>query len=140
MASALSNAGVRVAILDKNEEAIQTVISKITTEGGTVIGIPLQVTDKKNHEEALKIILKEFGDLHILINGAGINAPTPFFDIALEESESILDVHVTGTFLGCQFFGKYMVEKRRGSISFVFRLCRSSSVKGIYLFGSKSRD
>ena len=139
MASALSNAGVRVAILDKNEEAIQTVISKITTEGGTVIGIPLQVTDKKNHEEALKIILKEFGDLHILINGAGINAPTPFFDIALEEWKSILDVHVTGTFLGCQVFGKYMVEKN-GINHFVFRLCRSSSVKGIYLFGSKSRD
>lgn len=116
MASALSKAGVRVAILDKNEEAIHTIVLRINKEGGTAIGIPLQVTEKKSHAEALDKILEEFGDLHILINGAGINAPTPFFDIALEEWKSILDVHVTGTFLGCQVFGKYMVEKKRGSI------------------------
>jgi NAD(P)-dependent dehydrogenase (short-subunit alcohol dehydrogenase family) len=116
MASALGKAGVRVAILDKNEEAIHTVVSKINKEGGTAIGIPLQVTEKNNHKEVLAKILKEFDDLHILINGAGINAPTPFFDIPLEEWKAILDVHVTGTFLGCQVFGKYMVDKKRGSI------------------------
>lgn len=116
MASALSKAGVRVAILDKNEEAIHNVVTKINEEGGTAIGVPLQVTEKKNHTEALDKILQEFSDLHILINGAGINAPTPFFDITLEEWKSILDVHMTGTFLGCQIFGKYMVEKKLGSI------------------------
>jgi NAD(P)-dependent dehydrogenase (short-subunit alcohol dehydrogenase family) len=51
-----------------------------------------------------------------LINGAGINAPTSFLDIALEEWHEILDVHVTGTFLACQVFGKVMLGQRRGSI------------------------
>src|SRR4030066_1905393 len=94
MASALSRAGVRVAILDKNELAINSVVSKINKTGGGAIGIPLQVTEKNNHEEALSKIINDYGDLHILINGAGINAPTPFFDITLDEWNAILYVHV----------------------------------------------
>jgi len=116
MASALSKTGVQVAILDKNEEAIKSVVSKINADGGKAIGIPLDVVDKKAHQTALVNILAEFGDLHILVNGAGINAPTPFFDITVEEWNAILGVHLTGTMLGCQVFGEYMVGKKRGSI------------------------
>lgn len=116
MAAALSKAGVRVAILDRNAEAMRETVSRINKDGGTAIAVALQVTEKASHEEALGAVLREFGDLHILINGAGINAPTPFFDISPEEWKSILDSHATGTFLGCQVFGKHMVEKKRGSI------------------------
>jgi NAD(P)-dependent dehydrogenase (short-subunit alcohol dehydrogenase family) len=116
MASALSKAGVRVAILDRDAEATNAVVSKINKEGGAAIGVPLQVTEKTSHEVALRRIIEEFGGLDILVNGAGINAPTPFFDITVEEWKSILDSHATGTFLGCQVFGRHMVEKKRGSI------------------------
>ena len=116
MASALSMAGASVAILDKNEGHLKEVLKKIRDEGGNVISVPLDVTEKKKHEEALGIILKKFHRVDILINGAGINAPTPFFDISPDEWHSILDSHITGTFLGCQVFGKHMVENKKGSI------------------------
>ncbi len=116
MASALGKAGVRVAVLDRNAAAMNAVVSKIRKEGGTAIGVPLQVTEKAAHEEALRRVIEEFDDVDVLINGAGINAPTPFFDISVEEWKSILDSHVTGTFLGCQIFGRHMVEKKGGSI------------------------
>ena len=50
------------------------------------------------------------------MNGAGINGPTPFLELGLEEWYAILDSQITGTFLGCQVFGGYMVEKGRGAI------------------------
>jgi NAD(P)-dependent dehydrogenase (short-subunit alcohol dehydrogenase family) len=116
MASALAKAGVSVALLDKNTDQFKVVCEKIQAEGGRVISAPMDVTIKKDHEEALKKVLLEFKTVDILINGAGINAPTPFFDISLDEWHAILEVHLTGTFLGCQVFGKHMVDRRNGSI------------------------
>jgi len=116
MASALAKAGVSVALLDKNVDQLKTVWEKIKTEGGRAIYLPLDVTVKKDHEEALEKVLVQFGTVDILINGAGMNAPTPFFDISLDEWHAILDVHLTGTLFGCQVFGKHMVENKKGSI------------------------
>jgi len=116
MASALAQAGASVAILDKREDKLAEVATRIRGEGGNIIYLPLDVTLKKGHEKVLEEILKKFGHVDILINGAGINSPNPFLKIPLEEWHSILEVHLTGTFLGCQVFGRHMVEKGKGSV------------------------
>jgi len=60
--------------------------------------------------------LQRFGQVDILVNGAGINSPTPFLDISLDEWHKVLDSQLTGTFLGCQVFGQHMLLKQSGSI------------------------
>jgi len=116
MARALAQAGVKVAIMDKNLENAQKVAQEINSSGGEAFPLALEVIQKQDHEKALAAIVKKYGEVNILINGAGINAPTPFFHITLEEWNSILGVHITGTMLGCQVFGKHMVENKNGSI------------------------
>lgn len=116
MGLALAKAGVSVAILDKDKEKGEETVLKIKQEGGTAESFQLDVTMKKQHEDALAEILTRFHKVDILINGAGINAPTPFFDITIEEWHAILDSHITGTLLSCQVFGKHMVENKQGSI------------------------
>ena len=54
--------------------------------------------------------------MNAILNGAGVNAPTPFFDITEEEVHRIFDSHVTATLLACQVFGKTMLKQRSGSI------------------------
>lgn len=61
-------------------------------------------------------ILKRYGQLDVLLNGAGANAPTPFFDISPNEIEKILNVHLVGTIYSCQMFGEVMIKQRSGSI------------------------
>lgn len=116
MAAGLSKAGVAVAILDRNNDAIERVVGALRQAGGSVIGLPVDVRLKDDHTRALQAVVKELGGLDIVINGAGINAPTPFFDITLEEWHAILDSHITGTLLACQVYGRYLVEQRHGSI------------------------
>lgn len=116
MAKSLALAGVKVAVIDNNADNSKKVADTITSQGGTASAFTLDVTVKEDHENVLDKLLDQYNDLDILINGAGINAPTPFFDITLEEWDSIINVHMTGTFLGCQVFGKYMVEHQKGSI------------------------
>jgi NAD(P)-dependent dehydrogenase (short-subunit alcohol dehydrogenase family) len=116
MVSALAKAGVRVAAIDKDTGNLRKVVDAIGSDGGEIAAFNLDVTQKREHESVLAQILSSYGDVDILINGAGINAPTPILDIAEDEWQNILDVNLKGTFLGCQVFGKHMIEKRKGSI------------------------
>ena len=116
MALAFGKAGVKVAALDINFESAKKVAERIVSKGGDAFAFQIDVTNKKEHENALAEILAKYGDVDILINGAGINASTPILDISEEEWQNILDVNLKGTLLGCQVFGKHMIEKRKGSI------------------------
>lgn len=116
MSVGLAKAGVKVALLDKNLDAAQGVRDEICAEGGQAVMVEMDVTTKKDFQDALDTILNEFGDLDFAVFGANLNASTPFLGISLEEWLAILDVQLTGTMLGLQVFGGYMVEQGKGSI------------------------
>ena len=116
MAAALAQAGVKVALLDIDLASAEKVAGKITAEGGEAIAIKVDVTAKADLERALDEILRRYRDVDILINGAGMNAPTPFLEIAVEEWNRIVGVQLTGAMLGCQVFGAYMVKRKKGTI------------------------
>lgn len=116
MARGLSAAGVSVVLLDKNLVALERVSKEINAYGGSSFITQADVTEKNAQEKALKSVLRKYKKVDILINGAGINAPTAFFEITQDEWEAIIKVHLTGTFLACQVFGKQMIKQRRGSI------------------------
>ena len=57
------------------------------------------------------------GRADILINGAGINSPTPVLEITEEEFANIIDINLAGVLRGCQSFGSYFLEQDiKGSI------------------------
>ena len=116
MAKGLARVGCAVAILDLRIEKAEVVENDLRTEGlESVMSLAIDVTKKEEHHSALKEILEKFNHVDILINGAGINSPSPFLEISIEEWHSVLDSQLTGTFLGCQVFGSHMLE-RSGSI------------------------
>lgn len=116
MAKGLANAGAKIAVLDIRLEKANSVAEEIVNSGGTAIGLAIDVVDKEQHIESLQTVLDKLGGVDILINGAGINCATPFFDLSLDEWQGVMDSQITGTFLGCQVFGEHMVKKRSGSI------------------------
>jgi NAD(P)-dependent dehydrogenase (short-subunit alcohol dehydrogenase family) len=117
MAKSFARAGCKVAVLDLRLEKAKAVEDEIRAEGFCdVISLAIDVAKKEDFEVALKQILAAFGQVDILVNGAGINGSTPFFNITLEEWHAILNSQITGTFLGCQVFGEYMVGRGKGAI------------------------
>jgi NAD(P)-dependent dehydrogenase (short-subunit alcohol dehydrogenase family) len=117
MARGFAHAGCSVAVLDLRIEKALAVESDLKAQGfQNVISLAIDVSKKEQHAAALQTVLKRFGGIDILVNGAGTNGPTPFLDLSLEEWYSIIDSQLTGTFLGCQVFGGYMVTCGKGSI------------------------
>ena len=117
MARGFARAGCLVAVLDVRLEKAVSVKQEIKAEGyNKILALAIDVAIKDQHVAALDAIVAEFGHIDILVNGAGINGPTPFFDLSLDEWYAILDSQLTGTFLGCQVFGAHMVSRGKGSI------------------------
>ena len=74
------------------------------------------VTSPKEIHKVHYQIVREYGRVDVLINGAGVNAPTPFFDISEKEIDAIFASHLKATLFSCQIFGKTMISQKRGSI------------------------
>ncbi|HEY3442775.1 MAG TPA: SDR family oxidoreductase [Paludibaculum sp.] len=114
MALGLARAGADVAILDFNVEAANARAQQIRDLGRRAIGIAVDATKKADLQRALETMLSELGGAHILVNAAGINSGTPFFEISEEEWHRIIDVDLKSVFLACQVFGAHMVQPGNG--------------------------
>jgi NAD(P)-dependent dehydrogenase (short-subunit alcohol dehydrogenase family) len=115
MAEGLAEAGADVAILDYNKEAAEARAETVRKNTGRkTIAVPIDATKKSDLEKALKEIAGSLGNPSILVNAAGINSATPFFEIEESEWQRILDVNLKSVFFGCQVFGKAMVEAGKG--------------------------
>lgn len=114
MAEGLAGAGAEVVIVGRNADKAEARLKKISAAGGKAWFHSAEATSKAEVEGLLAAVLERSGRVDILVNGAGINSATPFFEITEEEFERILRVNVKGVFLGCQVFGKYLVERGQG--------------------------
>jgi len=109
---AMHESGMRVAILD----VTRPTSSKATVSAKDVSYFACDATSKPQLERCRDQLLKRYRRVDILLNGAGVNAPTPFLKIREEELQRILGVHLMGTFYACQVFGSVMLKQRAGSI------------------------
>jgi NAD(P)-dependent dehydrogenase (short-subunit alcohol dehydrogenase family) len=114
MASGFAEAGADVAIVDLMIENAEARAKSIRELGRRAIAIQADAANKADLARALEATLAEFGQVDILLNAAGINSGTPFFEIGEQEWQRILDVNLKSVFLACQVFGKAMVEGGRG--------------------------
>ncbi len=114
MAQGLAQAGAEVVIVGRDAAKAKARLEKISAAGGKGWFHAAEATSKAELEKLRDAVLKKSGRIDIVINGAGINSATPFFDITEEEIDRIVRVNFKGVFLGCQVFGQYLVERGTG--------------------------
>lgn len=114
MAVALGGHGAQVAIVGRNQDTCKQVCSRIEEAGGIARGFYADATKTEDLEAVLKEVLAWSGSVDILMNCPGKNSATPFFDISMEEWDSIMEVNLKSVVLACQVFGKHMVEAGAG--------------------------
>jgi NAD(P)-dependent dehydrogenase (short-subunit alcohol dehydrogenase family) len=116
IAEGLAAAGATVALVGRDAVKAQKRLDKISKEGGKAEFFSCDTTSRTGLQKLLADVLAKFKRVDVLVNGAGVNSPTPFFDIPEEEIDRILTVNLKGLMLACQVFGKHMVEQGSGSI------------------------
>lgn len=133
LSEALAAAGAKVALLDLHDEKAKEVAAKIKEDGGVAEGYAANVLDKASLKAAHEAILKDFGPVDILINGAGGNSPKAtasqeyyapkagpedisFFDLTQDGVQFVFNLNFLGTLLPTQEFAPDMVERKAGNI------------------------
>ncbi|HKW29373.1 MAG TPA: SDR family oxidoreductase [Verrucomicrobiae bacterium] len=116
IAEGLAAAGATVALVGRDAAKAQKRLDKISKDGGKAEFFPCDTTSKTGLQKLLTDVLAKFKRVDVLVNGAGVNSPTPFFDISEEEFNKIINVNLKGLMLACQVFGKHMVDRGSGSI------------------------
>ena len=117
MAIGLAKAGVRVVLVGRNAQKASEKLAVIDGSGGKGAFLEGDVSSRESIESVITQVLALYGQIDIVINGAGVNSATPFIDISEEELQRIMDVNFVGTVRACQVFGDYFLKTERpGSI------------------------
>ncbi len=114
MAEGLAGAGARILLVGRNEEKAKVRMESIQAAGGQVDFLKADVGTKPALEDLLARAIELAGGIDIVVNGAGVNSPTPFLEVEEEELDRIMNINFKSVYLTCQIFGKYLVERGNG--------------------------
>jgi 3-oxoacyl-[acyl-carrier protein] reductase len=99
VAHALATAGAAVLVTDISSEAAAGVAERIRAAGGNADSLALDVSDRASADTAAaRAAGLAKGQLHILVNNAGVTAPAMFAKLTDETFRVTFDIHVMGTF------------------------------------------
>ena len=112
MATALARAGAEVVLVGRSQEKATARLSEIQQAGGKGYFIAADISSRDGLDKLLTEVIDRSGQCDILINGAGVNAPTPFLEIEEQEYDQIFNIKTKAVFLACQVFGQYFLDNK----------------------------
>ncbi|WP_026692419.1 SDR family NAD(P)-dependent oxidoreductase [Peribacillus kribbensis] len=108
--------GANVAFIDLNEEALSGTSAELNDSGFSIYSKMADVTDKEQVENAVRETVETFGSVDILVNNAGVIRDNLFFKMTDSDWQTVMDVHLKGSFIAARAVQKYMVERNYGRI------------------------
>lgn len=115
--------GAKVVLMGRRKDEGDRIVNEITAKGGEAMFLVTDVMNKEVVEQNCADILAKYGRVDALLNAAGGNmkgatiAPDgTFFDVEIDQFQTVLDLNLTGTVLPTQIFLKPMVEAGKGTI------------------------
>lgn len=112
----MAREGAAVVINDINVEGMEKVVSDIKNEGMTAIACEADVTNRSEVQHLMKTVAEKFGQIHILVNNAGVTRHRPFLEMTKEDWDVVLAVDLKGVFNCIQAVAVYMMQQRGGKI------------------------
>ena len=91
--------GAAVSIVDLNQEAGLAIVQEISARGGRAIFQRADVTHAADCRRAIEHTAKQFGDVHVLVNNAGIIRRASVVEISEEDWDHVMAVNVKSVFL-----------------------------------------
>mgnify|MGYP000874306361 FL=1 len=123
--------GCAVVVNDINKDAAQKVVDEIKAAGGKAIVNTSDITNYADSENAVKEAIAAFGDLHIVLNNAGINRDRMFASMSEAEWDAIMSVHLKGHFCISSHAVHYWRDQSKAGKTVDARIINTTSGAGL---------
>mgnify|MGYP001473559927 CR=1 FL=1 len=133
-AHALTLAAEGASVVVNDVAGAQPVVDEITAAGGRAVASSASVSDWKATKELVDQAVDTYGDLHALVNNAGILRDKMSFSMDEAEWDAVIDVHLKGHFCLSHHAAVLWREQAKGGASTPRRIINTTSEAG--LFGS----
>ena len=108
--------GLAVAVLDLKEGDSGATVDAIRQAGGTALAVGADVSDADQVKAAVDKVASELGGPSVLINNAGVIRDNMLFKMTDDDWDTVLGIHLRGSFLMTKACQKYMVDNKWGRI------------------------
>lgn len=113
----LAKRGAAVVVnYNKSPESAEKVVAQITADGGRAAVFHADVSVLEQAAALIKFSVDTFGDLHILVNNAGITKDTLIMMMSEEDWDAVVATNLKSTFNCSKAAVKHMMRKRYGRI------------------------
>ena len=116
VARRLATDGMAVAVIDLKEGDCGATVDAITSAGGRAFAAGADVSDAAQVAAAVEAVAAELGPPVVLVNNAGVIRDNLLFKMTDDDWDTVLGVHLRGSFLMSRACQKHMVEARFGRI------------------------
>ena len=116
IALGLAQAGAAVAVLARNEEKNQHVISEIQALGVAALAVKVDVSVRGELQAALAKVEEALGPVSVLVNNAGIAVIAGVLDQTPEDWDKVIETNLNACFLISKLAAKSMVKQGQGKI------------------------
>ncbi|MGQ3413831.1 SDR family NAD(P)-dependent oxidoreductase [Natrinema versiforme] len=115
IATELADRGASVVVnYRSSEERAEAVVDEITDTGGEAVAVQADVSDEDDVAAMVEATVDRYGSLDVMVNNAGMTTLGPAEEINLDDWRRVIDVDLTGVFIGCQAAGHQMLSQPDG--------------------------
>ena len=109
----------------------QQVVDEIKAMGGEAISNGDNVADWEGSQRLVQSAIDAFGDLHVLVNNAGILRDRVLINMTEEEWDSVIHVHLRGHFCPTRMAASYWREQTKAGKEVKASIIHTSSTSGL---------
>ena len=121
--------GANVALIARSEEKIEKISTDINLNGGKSIAIKCDVSKQDEVENAIKLTLKSYKSINILIGNAGVINPIQnIADMDVSDFDKVIDINIKGVWYGIKAVLPHM--KSGGTIITIGSGAASNALEG----------
>ena len=136
LAEGLARAGAFVVVAGRGADRGQARVDAIRSGGGDGMFAAVDAVDRRSVDDLLAAVLAARGRADILVNCAGVNSAVPYFEIADDDFQKVLDTNLKSTHLGCQIFGRHMADAGGGAILNIGSVSADKPLSKVFIYSA----